>query len=876
VNTDLETRPPSDTPRLTIADAAAAPVVEVLDRLGSSALGLSSAEARRRLDQFGPNAVRDHRARALGVLARQLKSSVLVLLLVTGTASFFLGQRTEAVIIGVILSASIGLGFVNEYRAERATQSLHSSVRHTTTALRDGTPVRVDVTALVPGDLVTLRLGEVVPADIRLLGTTELECDEHVLTGESLPVAKSADAIPKGRPLPELTSCALMGTVVHSGSASGTVVGTGARTAFGQIAIGLSERMPETEFQVGLRRFSMLLLEVATVLIVLIIAANLLLGRPLIEALLFSLAIAIGVTPQLLPAVVSSSLSTGSRRLAARKVLVKRLVCIEDLGEMDIFVTDKTGTLTEGQITLSAAVDPDGAPSAEAINLGLLTAAVDVEGGRATGGNALDVSLWNAASPDAIAGWQRLCDLPFDHNRARATTLVRTPDGQPLLVTKGAPEPILARCSAVPEGARQVLDQAFEAGRRVVAVATKSMHGRRTATVDDECDLTLRGFLIFLDPPKASAAAALARLASLGITVKIATGDNARVAQTLCAQLGLPVSGALTGEQVDALDDAGLEAAAGQTTIFARVTPEQKARIVRALRGHGRAVGFLGDGVNDALALHAADVGISVDSAADVARDAADVVLLEKSLDVLADGVVEGRRTFANTIKYVLMGTSSNFGNMVSAAAASTMLKFLPMLPSQILLNNLLYDSGQLTIPSDRVDEEQLTRPSHWDIGAIRRFMLVFGPLSSVFDFLTFAVLLGPLHATPKEFRTGWFVESLATQTLVIFAIRTRRVPFFHSRASKPLVISALLTVAVGLALPLSPFAGPLGFAAPTTAFLLTLAGLVVLYLALIEAGKTRFYRVHVPSAAAPLRRVPDSRVHRRAARFSVGGSLRR
>jgi Mg2+-importing ATPase len=430
---------------------------------------------------------------------------------------------------------------------------------------------------------------------------------------------------------------------------------------------------------------------------------------------------------------------------------------------------------------------------------------------------------------------------------------------------------VLARCGGVTDTAQRVLADAFSAGQRVVAVATRTLPGRDTVDASDETELTLAGFLLFVDPAKTSARAALARLETLGISVKVATGDNAVVAERLCRTLGLPVEMTLTGEQIDALDDDALPAAVAATTVFGRVTPEQKARVVRALRGHGRAVGFLGDGVNDALALHAADVGVSVDSATDVAKDAADVVLLEKSLDVLADGVTEGRRIFANTIKYVLMGTSSNFGNMVSAAAASAVLKFLPMLPSQILLNNLLYDTGQLTIPTDRVDAEQLTRPSHWDIGSIRRFMLFFGPLSSVFDLLTFAVLLGPLDAGTREFRSGWFVESLATQSLVIFAIRTRRVPFVRSRPSRPLALAAVLTVGVGVALPFSPLADRLGFTGLSGPFLLTVVAMVALYLALIEVGKRRFYAVVSPGPTAPpLRRLAGRRLHRRSARFSV------
>ena len=479
---------------------------------------------------------------------------------------------------------------------------------------------------------------------------------------------------------------------------------------------------------------------------------------------------------------------------------------------MDVLVTDKTGTLTEGRITFTAGLDPAGAPSPRTLLWGLLCTETDPaaagDAGGAVGGNPLDVALWEApAAIGATAGFVRTGLLPFDHERRMTSAVVVAAGGHPQLVVKGAPETVLGRCVDVPPAAAATLAAQFAAGSRVVAVATRAAAGLRVPTAHDERDVALAGFLVFLDRPKASAS--LQRLAVLGIAVKICTGDNSLVAEKGCADLGLVSGGTLTGTDLDKMDDAALTPAGETATIFARVSPEQKARLVTLLRRRGRAIGFLGDGVNDALALHAADIGSSVDSATDVAKDAADVVLLEKDLGVLADGVSEGRRIFANTIKYVLMGTSSNFGNMFSAAAASAVLPFLPMLPGQILLNNLLYDAGQLTIPTDRVDEEQLRAPSHWDIGFIRRFMVFFGPISSVFDFLTFALMLRVFHAGPDLFRAGWFAESLATQTLVIFAIRTRRSQFTRSRPSTPLLVAVL----VGVALPMSPLSSLLGFA---------------------------------------------------------------
>jgi len=872
---------------LTATEAAARRVEEVLAALATTSHGLTSGEASKRLASVGPNAVRTHHVQALAVLGRQLRSAILGLLLVTATVSFFLGDRTDSVIIALILIASVGLGFANEYAAERTADALHSSVQHAATVLRDGVPASLDVTALVPGDVVRLGLGQVVPADLRLLEVSGLECDESLLTGESVAVAKTVTAVPPETGLADLTCCALMGTVVQSGAGTGVVVATGGRAEFGRIALGLGERQPETDFQQGLRRFSVLLLQVALALTALILVTNLALRRPLIDSLLFSLAIAVGITPQLLPAVVSSSLATGSRQLARRKVLVKRLVCIEDLGDMDVLVTDKTGTLTEGRISLTSALAPDGTPDDRVLTLGLLATGTDPSTGQAggAGANPMDEALWGAVGPVAstVRGYRQLGLLPFDHHRMLTSAVVTGPDGRRVLVTKGAPETVLDRCLDVPASAHQVLEERFASGARVVAVASKDGTGLADPAApspDDEHGLTLTGFLVFLDQPKPAAAASLELLHRLGVQVKIATGDNAAVAERVCADLGLrgpdgAAPSALTGTQIATLDDDALAEAAMTTTIFARVSPEQKARIVRLLRRGGRAVGFLGDGVNDALALHAADVGISVDTATDVAKDAADIILLEKDLGVLAEGVAEGRRIFANTIKYVLMGTSSNFGNMFSAAAASAVLPFLPMLPGQILLNNLLYDSSQLAIPTDRVDAEQLRAPAHWDIAFIRRFMMFFGPISSMFDFLTFAVMLGVFSAGPGLFRSGWFIESLATQTLIIFAIRTRRVPFFRSTPSLALTVAALTVVAIGIALPSSPLAGLLGFTEPPLSFFAALAGMVVAYLVLIEVAKRIFFadpQGHIPGM--PRRRGRTERIQRRAGRYSVSGPL--
>jgi Mg2+-importing ATPase len=865
-------------PALSAAQVAAAPLDAVLQWLDSSAEGLSSAEASARLTRYGPNALRTHRVSAFAVLWSQLRNAVLILLAITAVVSFFLGDSTQAIIICVILIASVGLGFVNEYRAERASAALHSSVHHTVVVRRDAHFCRLDVTVLVPGDVIRLALGEVVPADVRLIELNALECNESILSGESSASEKSVHAVKPDVALTDSSDLAFMGTIVSAGEGTGLVYATGLDTQFGRIAAGLGERQPETEFQAGLRRFSYLLLWVALTLTVLILITNLLLRRPVIDSVLFALAIAVGITPQLLPAVVSASLATGSRRLAKLKVLVKRLICIEDLGDIDVLITDKTGTLTEGRISLVDAVDPAGAHAASVLRAGLLTTDVDAASAGVSA-NAMDAALWE--SPDAIHlatdAVHRIATLPFDHTR-RATSALFDDGGDRLLVVRGAPEQVMANCLTSPalqRVAQCTLDVLFADARRVVAVASKRAPDLTSITADDERGLTLNGFLVFADEPKTAARDSLAQLAALGIEVKVATGDNPLVAEKVCADLGLTSKGTITGAEMDALDDAGFADAAQNHTIFARISPEQKARLIVAMRRTGRSVAFLGDGVNDALALHAADVGISVDTATDVAKDAADVVLLEKDLGVLAAGVAEGRRIFANTIKYVLMGTSSNFGNMFSAAAASAVLSFLPMLPSQILLNNLLYDSSQLAIPTDKVDAEQLQAPSHWNIAFIRRFMLTFGPISSLFDFMTFGLMLGILRAGPVEFRTGWFVESLATQTLIIFAIRTRRVPFFRSRPSGVLTLTTLAVVAVGIVLTVSPVAHKLGFTILPWQFYVALLVMTLAYLVLVEVTKKMFYAASIHSAGTPQRtRGRAHRIHRRAARFSHAGRI--
>jgi Mg2+-importing ATPase len=830
-------------------ELARMPADEVLARLAGRADGLTDEEAARRLRAYGPNVLIRRRATALPILGQQFKNPLLALLLAATLVSLTVGERTDALIILAIITLSLTLGFFDEYRADRAVRLLEERLTRTARVWRAGSPRRIPAEDVVPGDILQVEVGDIVPADARILEAVDLSVDEAALTGESLPVEKHAEPAPAPG---ELTSLLLAGSVIRGGRARAVVVATGAATLFGQVAAGAAGPPPATAIERGLRRFSLLLVQVSAVLTLFIFVVNTLLGRGLLEALLFALAIAVGLTPQLLPAIVTISLALGSRRLAAYKVIVRHLVAIEDLGDVEILFTDKTGTLTTGEIRLEEVTGPPHHSRGEGEVLAWAAAWL-LAGAHPLAANPLDAVLAADSRVQAAAAergaWQVRDELPFSYERRWAAVALVAPGGEGWVVVKGAAEEILRRCTSGQDwgpawrpAAERALQAMLARGQRVLGVAVRPDDGRPLREQAQE-GLALVGFLGFSDPPKPEATAALTRLASLGVAVKVLTGDHPAVALHVCERLGIPVAGVTTGAELEGKPPTDLAALLPGTTIFARVTPDQKAALVRAARQAGRDVGFLGDGVNDVPALHAADVGISVDNATDVAKAAADVVLLEKDLGVLADGILEGRRTFANTIKYILMATSSNFGNMFSAAGASAVLSFLPMLPTQILLNNFLYDVSELTIPSDSVDPELTRRPAHWDIGLIHRFMIVFGPVSSLYDFLTFALMLGPFRAGETRFHTGWFVESLGTQCLVIFALRTRRVPFWRSRPSTPLLVTTLAVVAVAVALPYSPLAGPLGFEPLPGAFLAALAGMVATYLLLVEGAKRWFFR---------------------------------
>jgi Mg2+-importing ATPase len=840
--------------------AACADVPDVLASLATSTEGLDPVDAAERLTRYGPNTLGPHGVTAFEVLVRQLKNPLLILLAGGALVAFGVGDHTDGLIILGISALSVGLSFLNEFRSERAAAGLHARIRHRTLVIRGGSPKQIDVTELVPGDIVLIDVGDIVPADLRLIEVSALECDEAVLTGESMPVVKSPEPAHAGETPLDLPSCALMGTVVKAGRARGVVIRTGRNSAFGQIAAQLQRPPAETAFQAGLRQFSLMLVYVTAILCVSILVFNWLLGHPFLDSALFALAIAVGMTPQLLPAVVTVSLSLGARRLATKSVLVKTLISIEDLGNITVLFTDKTGTLTEGTIIYAGSAGPDGLPSDTVQRLGLLCNSAVLDESGVPRGNPLDVALWQApwASRQLVQDVRKLSEIPFDYDRKRITVIAEE-GGKRSIITKGAPEVVLELCVGVPDAARSWLTSQFDSGRRVVAVGSRELSADEQTP--DDTRIHLDGFLVFADPVKHEAGESIAKLEELGVEIKVVTGDNDRVASRLCTDVGLKVKGVLAGAAIDQLDDEALGKALGDTTIFSRVTPEQKSRIIKLQRSLGSDTGFLGDGVNDAVALHDADVGISVDSATDVAKDAADIVLLTKDLDILADGVIEGRRIFSNTIKYILMGTSSNFGNMFSAAGASLFLPFLPMTASQILLNNFLYDASEMTIPTDRVDAELLRRPAHWDIGSIRRFMILFGPISSVFDYLTFGVMLFIFKANAQLFQSGWFVESLATQTLVIFVIRTHRVPFVRSRPSPILGWASVACVATGAALPFSPLAAWFHFQPLPPLYFLVLCAMVVIYLGLAEGAKFFFYRWSRPPR--PLSRPLDARSRR-------------
>lgn len=829
------------------------PLAELEHRLGSGPHGLTDEEASRRLLRFGPNVIGATRRQGfLRKTAGRLRNPLVLVLITAALISALTGEIGSFVIISIVVLLSVLLDSLQEYRAETAADRLKAAVALTERALRNGRETTIKAEALVPGDLVVLAAGDLVPADGRLVMAKDFFVNEALLTGESYPAEKHA--ISEGIQAPDVASAvnaAFMGSSVVSGTATLLVTSTGEKTRLGEISDSLRHPPPPAALERGIHEFGMLLVRITALLVLFVLLINLLFHRPPLESFLFALALAVGLTPELLPMVVSVTLARGALRMAKERVIVKRLGAIHDLGSMDILCTDKTGTLTEAKIRLIRHIAITGEESPHVLELAWLNSHFET-GLRSP----LDAAILEHGGADG-AGWEKLDEVPFDFERRRVSVLVEKA-GRRLLVVKGAPEDILKLCSHYePDGtepprafdtkaqgkARALFDALGTEGFRVLGIAwrvTGADHAH--ARVEDEAELVFSGFAAFLDPPKAGVGTVLQSLERNGVSVKILTGDNERVTQHLCGELAMPISGLLTGAELATLSEEALGARVETTNLFCRVTPAQKNRILLALKRRGHVVGFMGDGINDAPSLHSSDVGISVDTAVDVAKDAADIILLERDLSVLERGLREGRRTFGNVMKYVMMGTSSNFGNMFSMALASLILPFLPMLPVQILLNNLLYDLSELPIPMDEVDAESLVRPPHWDIRFIRNFMLVLGPLSSLFDFLTFGILLLVFHASPALFQTGWFIESLATQVLVIFVIRTRRSPL-RSTPSPFLLLAAAIVVGLAILLPFSPLGRWFGFTPPPTMLLLVLAALLIAYLTLAEFVKRGFYR---------------------------------
>lgn len=829
----------------------------------AEAPGLSQLEAEQALGRLGPNSFEARKKPwlALQFLAR-FRNPLVLVLLAASAVSAATGDAANFAIIMLMVLLSVTLDFVQEHRAGRAADALRESVALRASVLRDGRVQEVPVSALVPGDLVLLSAGDRVPADGRVVEARDFFVNQGLLTGESYPVEKRPGALDGGAvELQQALNAAFMGSTVVSGSARMRVMATGPATALGEVAHSIQAEPPPTAFETGMHRFGMLLMRITLLLVLFVMLVNLVLHRPLLDSFLFAVALAVGLTPELLPMVVSVTLSRGAMRMAARRVIVKRLASIQNLGAMDVLCTDKTGTLTEAKISLERCVDADGRDAPRVLMLASLNSVFE-SGLRSP----LDEAI--LARGVDVSGWQKIDEVPFDFERRRVSVLVDRGDAR-WLVVKGAPDDVLALCNrregdegrapapldeAARDGLRARCHALEREGLRVLGVAWREVpKDHPHADIRDESELVFAGFAAFMDPPKPGAGAALAALARSGVAVKIVSGDSELVAQHLCGLLKLPVKGVLTGQEIAHMDEAALRARVGRTTLFCRVNPAQKNRIILALKARGHVVGYLGDGINDAPPLRSADVGITVDSAVDVAREVADMVMLDHDLAVLHEGVLEGRRTFGNVMKYIMMGTSSNFGNMLSMAAGSLFLPFLPMLPAQILLNNVLYDLSQAAIPLDRVDPGDLRRPRALDMAFIQRYMWLFGLVSSAFDLLTFWILLRVLQADEALFHTGWFVESLVTQVLVIFVIRTRGRPW-ASRPSAVLTAASLAIVAVALALPFTPLGRLFHFEPPPPVFFAWLLGMVVAYLALAEAAK-RFFYARMASPRKPGRR---------------------
>jgi P-type Mg2+ transporter len=840
--------------------AAATDVAGVFELLDASRAGLKQAEAEVRLDRYGPNVVAAGEVHArVRLLVKALLNPLVVLLTALGVVSLATGDLRAATVMALMVVLGVALRFVQEVRADSAAAKLRAMIRVTATVIRDGQAREVPLADLVPGDLVKLSAGDMIPADVRVVGSKDLFLIQASLTGESMPVEKfDARETPNGRSPLELKNLCFLGTSVESGSATAVVVTTGEQTYFGAIAKGLSEQHTQTAFDRGVTRFTWLMIQFLLVMVPVVFLINGLTKHDWREAFFFAVAVAVGMTPEMLPMIVTVCLSKGALGLARKKVIVKRLNSIQNLGAMDVLCTDKTGTLTMDHVVLEKHCNVTLEDDDEVLVLAYLNSHFQ------TGlKNLLDRAILahREIHHEFHVPEHRLVDeIPFDFSRRLMSVVVATPEGRRRLICKGAPEAVFARSTrfetegevlplekVILDDLRIEYERLSADGFRVLAVAYRDLELRPEYNRADEADLVLRGYVAFFDPPKDSAGPAIEALTQHGVGVKVLTGDNEGVSRKICREVGLPAEKILLGAAIDAMSDDQLAAAVDEVTLFARLAPAHKQRVITALKRRNHVVGFLGDGINDAPALRAADVGISVDTAADIAKESADLILLEKSLMVLEEGVLEGRKVFANILKYIRMGASSSFGNMFSVVGASAFLPFLPMAPLQILANNLLYDFSQVPIPVDDVDAEQIAKPRPWSVGEITRFILFIGPCSSVFDYTTYLLMLFLFHArTPADaslFQTGWFVESLLTQTLIIHVIRTNRIPFVQSRAAWPLTMTSVLIMIVGMWLPYSPLAGVLGFTAPPPLYWPFIVLTLVCYVVLTQVVKSWLLR---------------------------------
>lgn len=821
------------------------PTLDIFAELKARSEGLTEAEATERLARYGPNEISETKRKYFLVdLLRRLANPLVAILLVASAVAGLTGDMASFVIIVAVVLFSTLLDIVQERRAEATAEALKRSIALTARVTRDAKSRDIPVSALVPGDVVMLSAGDLVPADGLVLAANAAQVNQAILTGEAYPVEKRPDA-KAGLSIGDAPNALLHGSSLVGGTATMLVVETGGRTQFGQIAQSLSAAQPPTAFERGIHKLGILIVRLTIFLVLFVLLAHIALGRPALQSFLFAMALAVGLTPELLPMIVTVGLARGAKRMAAGRVIVKRLSAIHDLGQMDVLCTDKTGTLTEAHIVMVGHPGLEGEDNERVAELAAVNALFE------TGlKSPLDEALLLHSEGHPLEGWTKIDERPFDFERRRVSVLAEK-EGVRIEIIKGAPETILALCTQVEAngGELRALDarcrealvtlhtERAAQGLRLLGVAWKSAKGRMTIETDDDSGLTFAGYCVFVDPPKASASQAVARLEAAGVRIKVISGDSGIVIEHVVKALSLPVEGILTGEEIGRLSDIALAARVEQVDIFARVTPDQKMRIVRALQARGHTVGFMGDGINDAPAIHAADVGLSVDGATDVAREAADMILLAPDLEVLADGVAEGRRTYANIMKYIRMGTSSNFGNMLSMALASLYLPFLPLTAVQVLLNNMLYDLSQIGIPLDTADPADVARPRKWDMKGLMRFTAIMGPLSSIFDIATFFLLMKVFHADVAEFRAAWFIESMATQILVIFSIRTAG-RFWKSKPHPALVVSSLTCLGVAIVLPFLPFAATLGFAAPSPIVMGSLAVLVLAYLALAESIK--------------------------------------